>query len=322
MAIWSRNKIWGTSTFNTDVDVADNTNNASVVPTTSFFGFKFSTIVDATLIRSKWLVTTLAQSLRATVHKEEDRATSANLGVSGAEPTTTKYVTVEQLPSVDKETDDFTISAVEADGALTNAQDMFVINTVTTGTNKVQKVSFSTFAIKWLKVRTWLQTDLVTLITDTVNPLITAAINAIPSRVAPVTSLVSVSGTQTISSTGYVDVTGLTYTTPADGVTRKYFITYKGRIFQQCKTSLANEMYVKLYNSTDNLTFDESFYAQGISGLATSPDALSRNIQGYLMTIQTIAPNKVIKVAAKETINDGTNHAVVSESVLIIQEIK
>lgn len=176
--IWGRNKIWG-GTFNTDVDVADNANNASQVPVSPFFNFKFSTIVDATLTRSKYLTTVIAQSLRATLHKEEDRATGSNIGVTGTgiESTQVVYTTPEQLPEVSKVVDDFTISAVEADGDLTATQDMFEISMVNTDRkNKSFNVSFSTFGIKWLLARTRQQTQLEELISAVTTTTITNAI--------------------------------------------------------------------------------------------------------------------------------------------------
>ncbi len=197
-SIWSRNKIWG-GTFNTDVDVADNANNASQVPASSFFNFKFSTIVDTTLTRSKYLTTVIAQSLRATLHKEEDRATSANLGVSGAEPTTTKYVTVEQLPSVDKLTNDFSVVASESDGDLTTTQDMFTITSVTTGTNKVHKVAFSLFGVKWLKARTWKQSEIEDIVIDTVN-------NPSGGGLIPVGVIWDYTGAHTVDPDGFLNL--------------------------------------------------------------------------------------------------------------------
>lgn len=315
MAIWSRNKIWGASTFNTDVDVADNTNNASQVPATSFLGLKISSSVDAeSRNRSKWFTSVIGQLLRAVLHKEEDRATSSDLGVSGTEPTTTKYVTVEQLPSVDKESDDFTISAVEADGAISNAQDMFVVNPVTTGTNKIFRISFSTFAVKWLKVRTWLESDLVTLITDTASPLITAAINTIPARVVPITSLVVDASVNTISTTGFVDLTNITYTTPNDGTNRKYQIIFRGRTSIQTNISETINLQIKLYNSTDSVDYDiTNNYLNNDVGFIQ----LQENC--VLMTIQTIPPNKTIKVAALRT---GTSSPTIQDCKFSIIEIK
>ena len=175
--IWSRNKIWG-GTFNTDVDVADDSNNASQVPVSSFFSFKFSSIVDATLTRSKYLTTVIAQSLRATLHKEEDRATGANIGVSGTgiEPTVTpiKFVVPEQLPEVDKTTNDFlTPAKSDANGVLSVDNDLFVVTPVVTDRkNKRFVVSFSSAGVSFFKARTWLQSEIEDLITTEINAVI------------------------------------------------------------------------------------------------------------------------------------------------------
>jgi len=175
-SIWSRNKIWG-GTFTTDVDVADDTNNASQVPASSFFNFKFSTIVDVTLTRSKYLTTVIAQSLRATLHKEEDRATGANIGVSGTgiESTQTVYTTPEQLPEVDKTTNDFSTPAKsDANGVLTTTNDLFVVTPVVTDRkNKRFVVSFSSAGVLFFKARTWLQSEIEDLITSEINAVIT-----------------------------------------------------------------------------------------------------------------------------------------------------
>jgi hypothetical protein len=167
MAIWSRNKIWGASTFNTDVDVADNTNNASQVPATSFLGLKISSSVDAeSRNRSKWFTSVIGQLLRAVLHKEEDRATSSDLGVSGTEPTTTKYVTVEQLPSVSKTTNDFT--GIAGSGALINNQNTIDITPVLTGTGKSFIGKLHTDFVAWLLARTRTEAETVTLVNSTI----------------------------------------------------------------------------------------------------------------------------------------------------------
>ena len=229
--IWSRNKIWG-GTFTTDVDVADGTNNASVVPASNFLGLVQGSETDPRN-RSKWFSSVIGQLLRAVLHKEEDRATGSNIGVSGTgiEPTVEPIVFVvpEQLPEVDKTTNDFSTPAKsDANGVLTTTNDLFNISTVTTDRkNKRFVVNFSDAGVLFFKARTWLQSELLTLITTTVNPLISAAIAAIPSRVVPITSLVTNSDTKTYSTTTYVDLTGMTYTTPNDGETRNYLITFK-----------------------------------------------------------------------------------------------
>lgn len=161
-SIWSRNKIWG-GTFTTDVDVADGTNNASVVPTTSYLGLKLSTEVDPEgRNRSKWFTSVIGQLLRSVLHKDEDRATSDNLGVSGSEPTTTKYVTVEQLPVTSKTTNDFTGSA--GDGALSATQNTINITTILTGTAKQFVASLHTDFVAWLLARTWTLSSLTNLV--------------------------------------------------------------------------------------------------------------------------------------------------------------
>ena len=162
--IWSRNKIWG-GTFTTDVDVADGTNNASVVPASNFLGLIQGSENDPRN-RSKWFSSVIGQLLRAVLHKEEDRATSANLGVSGTEPTTTKYVTVEQLPSVDKTTNDFTGTA--GDGALGATQNTIDIIPVLTGTSKSFVGKLHIDFVAWLLARTRTEAETVTLVNNTI----------------------------------------------------------------------------------------------------------------------------------------------------------
>lgn len=129
---------------------------------------------DITKNRSSWIRTIFYNIMDSFTHKTEDRATSANLGVSGTEPTTTKYVTVEQLPSVDKTTNNFTGSA--GDGALGATQNTINITPVLTGTAKQFVASLHTDFVAWLLARTWLQSDLVTLINNTTTTTITNTI--------------------------------------------------------------------------------------------------------------------------------------------------
>jgi hypothetical protein len=186
-SIWSRNKIWGAATFNTDVDVADNSNNASVVPATSYLGLKLSTEVDTEgRNRSKWFTSVIGQLLRAVLHKEEDRATGANIGVSGTgiESTQTVYTTPEQLPEVTKTTNDFSTPAKsDSNGTLTTTNDLFNVTPATTDRkNKNYVVKFSDVGVLFFKARTWLQSELVTLINETVID------SGIASRVGTITS--------------------------------------------------------------------------------------------------------------------------------------
>jgi hypothetical protein len=315
-SIWSRNKLWG-GTFTTDVDVADDTNNASVVPASSYLGLKISTEVDSeSRNRSKWFTSVIGQLLRAVLHKEEDRATSANLGVSGAEPTTTKYVTVEQLPSVDKTTNDFTGAA--GSGALIDNQNTIDVTPVLTGTGKSFVGKLHADFVAWLLARTWLQADLETLIEDIAEPLITAAIAAIPERVAPLTSLTTDDSNKSYSTTTYVDLTGITYTTPNDGITRKYLITFKGDTYLPAYASETNSIEIKLYN-TSPATYDYSNILSGLAGATYT----NTKTTAVLQTFQEILPNQTIRVAARRgDASSITTNPTIKDCSMIITEIK
>ena len=122
---------------------------------------------DITKNRTSWIRTILYNILDSFTHKTEDRATSANLGVSGAEPTTTKYVTVEQLPSVDKTTNDFT--GVAGSGTLVNNQNTIDITPVLTGTGKSFIGKLHADFVAWLLARTYSSSELTTAVTTIVN---------------------------------------------------------------------------------------------------------------------------------------------------------
>jgi len=173
MAIWSRDKQFGAGVGGfTAADGADGANNNSIVPSTTRFGLIFSNIVDATLTRSKTLATALYRSLQSQLHKEEDRATGATIGVSGTgiESTQTVYTTPEQLPEVAKTTNDFlTPTKSDSNGVLAVDNDLFVVTPVVTDRkNKRFVVSFSSVGVTFFKARTWLQSELVTLINSTI----------------------------------------------------------------------------------------------------------------------------------------------------------
>lgn len=155
-SIWSRNKIWG-GTFNTDVDVSDNTNNASVVPASNFLGLVQGSETDPRN-RSKWFSSVIGQLLRAVLHKEEDRDS-----VTTTPSTLTKYVAKDQLPEITSVDNNMT------DGSDTAGNiNMFDVATDVAGINKLFKLSFSSAGLTYLKARTWLQSDLEELINTTV----------------------------------------------------------------------------------------------------------------------------------------------------------
>lgn len=166
----TRNEIYG-GTFSSPEAPDTNTNG-------ELKKLVLSDSADITKNRSSWIRTIFYNIMDSFTHKTEDRATGSNIGVSGTgiESTQTVYTTPEQLPEVSKVVDDFTISAIEADGNLTATQDMFEISVVNTDRkNKSFNVSFSTFGIKWLLARTRQQTQLEELITTVTTTTITNA---------------------------------------------------------------------------------------------------------------------------------------------------
>lgn len=130
---------------------------------------------DITKNRSSWIRTIFYNIMDSFIHKTEDRATGSNIGVSGTgiESTQTVYTTPEQLPEVAKTTNDFSTPAKsDSNGVLTTTNDLFSVSTVTSDRkNKRFVVNFSEAGVLFFKARTWLQSDLVTLITNTLtNP--------------------------------------------------------------------------------------------------------------------------------------------------------
>ena len=105
---------------------------------------------DATLNRSVWLRSIFYQTHKAFVHKEEDRATGDDLGVTG-EPTTTKFVTVEQLPDVVLGTNDFAVTTAPIDLTTPVSNSLLEVVTDPTGQHKTKTVRFSDSGWKWLK---------------------------------------------------------------------------------------------------------------------------------------------------------------------------
>lgn len=101
--------------------------------------------------------------------------------------------------------------------------------------------------------------------------------------------------TQTTTSTSYIDITGLTYTTPNDGITRKFKLTLKGYSdFASVSASTARiGGKFQIWNDTDTISLDVSQIriAVGSSGTTSLDGVLSINCS----TIITLAPNKVIK---------------------------
>ncbi len=127
--------------------------------------------------------------------------------------------------------------------------------------------------------------------------------------------------TQTTSSGTYVDMTGLTYTTPNDGLTRKYKLTLKGDAELSAvsgTTSTAGGRF-QIYNDTDTTSLDICRLEVRVivtSGITDVVGCLPINCS----TIVSLAPNKVIKC---RMLNDAGGVGVnVEECKFFIEEIK
>lgn len=106
--------------------------------------------IDGLLNRSAWLRTVFYQTHKAFVHKEEDRATLDDLGVT--EPSTqTKFVTPEQLPEVTIGINDFAVTTVSGDLATPTSNSLLEVVTTGVGKKKTKTVRFSDIGWKWLK---------------------------------------------------------------------------------------------------------------------------------------------------------------------------
>lgn len=96
--------------------------------------------------------------------------------------------------------------------------------------------------------------------------------------------------TQDTSSTSYVDMTGLTYTTPNDGVTRLYLI--QGKAVMRTPSPNGGEGgKMRIYNSTTTTQLDEGRCYMDV--VATNTDLFESTVT--VMTVQSLAPNTVIK---------------------------
>jgi hypothetical protein len=146
---------------------------------------------DITKNRSSWIRTIFYNIMDSFTHKTEDRATGSNIGVSGTgiESTQTVYTTPEQLPEVDKTTNDFSTPAKsDANGVLTTTNDLFSVTPTTTDRkNKKFVVNFSSAGVLFFKARTWLQSEIENLITDQVETIIIDS-GIVGTRVGTITS--------------------------------------------------------------------------------------------------------------------------------------
>lgn len=92
------------------------------------------------------------------------------------------------------------------------------------------------------------------------------------------------------SSTSYVDMTGLNYTTPNDGITRKYLLLFKGVMRQSL--SAGDGVWVAIYNNTSSIILDRSRAYLAVL-------AINVGLNEVVVTCQklvTLGPNVEIKM--------------------------
>ena len=155
--IKSRNALYTTLGNVSFEDSDDLPENKSTSGNLSSLKISTASPTDATLNRSVWLRSIFYQTHKAFVHKEEDRATGTEMGLTGTglEPTSVKYTTVEQLPEVIAINNNFTLPIVAGDEAVSaNFPFLQVTPDTTDRKNKKYDVNLTDQAVKFILART------------------------------------------------------------------------------------------------------------------------------------------------------------------------
>lgn len=123
---------------------------------------------------------------------------------------------------------------------------------------------------------------------------------------------------QSTSSATYVDMTGLTYTTPNDGVTRKFKFTLKGdaELSAASGTTAGVGGKFQIYNDTDATSLDISRLEVSVIFPSGSGDVVGC-LPINCSTIISLAPNKTVKC---RMLNDADG-VTVNECKFLIEEV-
>lgn len=133
--------------------------------------------------------------------------------------------------------------------------------------------------------------------------------------------------TQTTNSSSYIDMTGLTYTTPNDGITRKYKLTLKGVSnpdvpSNNSGTNIFGGGWFQIYNDSLTTELDVSkhyiYFVANSSVGDTGLYDIANSISFYCSSIATLAPNTVLKCRFK---NDGGSNETITDVKFFIEEI-
>ena len=296
----TRNEIYG-GTFSSPETPDTNTNG-------ELKKLVLSDSADITKNRSSWIRTIFYNIMDSFTHKTEDRDS-----VTATPSTLTKYVAKDQLPEITSVVNDMT------DGSDTAGNiNMFDVSTDVSGINKLFKLSFSSAGLVYLKARTWLQSELEALITDTATPLIDDAIADIP-YVAPATYTGSELTPFVINSLTYVNVPNVLFTNSAN--TTKYLVSFTYTVFIATNNAggETNGVVVKVFNEDTAGIYDESEFQLG--AVTTSANTKT---QGSFQSILTLSPTHRIRLAAKCTgsLEVGGDAQTISNVRFSILEIK
>lgn len=112
------------------------------------------------------------------------------------------------------------------------------------------------------------------------------------------------------SSTSYATLTGLTYTTPNDGVTRKFMIV--GNTSFNFSTSSGNGAFLQIWNGASELAVNENYLAIQTVNVDTAKLPIS------VCYVGSIAPNTTISLRSKMAVSASSNYLNNSLSIIEI----
>ena len=127
--------------------------------------------------------------------------------------------------------------------------------------------------------------------TDTAIPQIFEATDFVYLKGANIYSNIYDAANFSVVGAPYIDFTSMTYTTPNDGITRKYIIKFKSAATTSNGAADAN-CFLRIQDTTNAITLDESKVGKanlGVAEVTISPVYMSTGVI-------TIAPNTTIKI--------------------------
>lgn len=125
--------------------------------------------------------------------------------------------------------------------------------------------------------------------------------------------------TQSTTSATYVDLTGLSFVTPNDGISRKYKLTFKSDSDLDgagTTGSAIAQAFYRILNESSSTTLDESQTTTAINVVGVAQDC-GAVVPAFCTTIVTLAPNTTIKCQFKLT--SGTSVTATKAKLLIEQ---